>query len=336
MATQRTVQPMQAEWSRLYSQASRFRQLAPWQWLTDDRFIAVEEPETGDTAYCVVMGAGGIEYGLLAYRGAVGFKGYLLVANEAVDEDESMFIQDCLSLSFGDRELVDKADRAIHAALGLKFRGRGQWPLFRSHRGVYFPTRLDQQEAKFLATCLEQVCGFVEEGQSGRPLPSPTEERPLVGRRRNRAGTWETTVFPLPPQPPLPTLAIERGRVDAALAKCAKTRQTWQARVETAGIIDEGKGTQPFFARILMCVEAKSGFILPGDVLEPEESVQEGLMSAVEESGVIPHALNVTSPYLQGELAPLAEALGIKVSQVTRMKNLDEASEALKAAVRRS
>ena len=58
--------------------------------LDDIELVAVEKPDTGELAFCSVMGAGGLEYGLLAYRGAMGFLGFALMANEAADQDEIM------------------------------------------------------------------------------------------------------------------------------------------------------------------------------------------------------------------------------------------------------
>ena len=40
--------------------------------------------------------------------------------------------------------------------LGLKFRGRKQWPVFRSYMPGYFPWFLTKEDALFLTTAIEQ------------------------------------------------------------------------------------------------------------------------------------------------------------------------------------
>ncbi len=45
---------------------------------------------------------------------------------------------------------------AIIKKLGLKFRGRDAWPVFRSHVPGYYPWHLNQDEARFLRIALER------------------------------------------------------------------------------------------------------------------------------------------------------------------------------------
>ena len=62
-----------------------------------------------------------------------------------------------LQASFENREVLEGEDRGIIRQLGLKFRGRNAWPMFRSYRPGFFPWLIDSHEAELLTCALEQV-----------------------------------------------------------------------------------------------------------------------------------------------------------------------------------
>ena len=49
-----------------------------------------------------------------------------------------------IMLSFEDRDALQEEDLAVIRGLGLSFRGRQAWPLFRSYRPGYLPARRDR------------------------------------------------------------------------------------------------------------------------------------------------------------------------------------------------
>ena len=139
-------------------------------------------------------------------------------------------MQHCLSFSLGECTHIDAADRSVHAALGLRFRGRRAWPQFRSHAPPYLPKHLAQGEAEFLATCLEQVCQLTKETDSGRPLPELHGDDDILVRRRNSQGTWETGVIGPPELPSLAT-PMDEQRLESVRSACPRTAQEWEMRV---------------------------------------------------------------------------------------------------------
>ncbi len=326
-------EPTVADWRRLYQQAQLFRERAPWDWLTDSQVFAVQDPTSDEVAYCSIMGAGGMQYGLIAYLGYPGLRSFVCIANEALDDDDAMLVQDCLAFYLGDRETVDSADRSVHAALGLRFRGRGAWPVFRRHRPVYLPAHLNPWEAQFLGTCLEQACRLVEGLIGGQSLPEVPPGDWLLGRRPDEGGGWATSVLPFPLPPPASELSVDEVRLKRVQRKCPRAPWTWEVRIQSlAPIMDEKEGV-PYFSRTLLCVDQKSGMVLQANVLGLHDGLQEALLETAEQAGALPEALRLTSGYLEAELRPLADALGIKVRRAKRLPELDRASRALKAAI---
>ncbi|GAB6172248.1 hypothetical protein JCM15765_17260 [Paradesulfitobacterium aromaticivorans] len=61
--------PTIEEWRSLYEAAIAFKQSACWEWMYDDEIFGVVDPETGETAYCCVLGNAGEHFGLIALSG---------------------------------------------------------------------------------------------------------------------------------------------------------------------------------------------------------------------------------------------------------------------------
>ena len=81
---------------------------------------------------------------------------------ELIGIDNLLEIQDCLMASFEDWEEIEPKDREVMKALGLKFRGRNAWPLFRSFLPGTFPWYLTAAEARYLTICLGQALLVIE------------------------------------------------------------------------------------------------------------------------------------------------------------------------------
>lgn len=174
--------PTQEEWKDLYEAARMFKELAPWKWMEDPDVFGVENPETGETGYCCIMGALGEVLGLLVYLGSEGLALYEgLQSGKITIEDEDLFArQNCLAVTFDDREMIDNKDLGIIKSLGLKFRGRQSWPSFRSHLPGFMPWYLTGAEVRFLGLAIRQAMS-VAERLRGLQRPHPTPKGGLSG-----------------------------------------------------------------------------------------------------------------------------------------------------------
>src|SRR5262249_20651700 len=143
----------------LYQAAIAFRDIASWDWMSDSDIFGVQNPDSGEIAYCCIMGQLGQLYGIAAYLGSDGLAVYEKLRSGAIQpEDPDLgYIQRCLMASFNDRRALQKPDLQIIKQLGLKFRGQHAWPLFRSYRPGYYPWYLEAAEAQFLTHILEQA-----------------------------------------------------------------------------------------------------------------------------------------------------------------------------------
>ncbi len=141
----------------LFDSATKFRKLEPWVFMEDSELFGVQNPDTGEIAYCCVMGAMGQVLGLAAYRGTAGLEFWRKMQSGEISPEncpDLMFMQDCLIATFVGKEELDKEDKKIVAKLSLKFMGARRYPQFRSHRPGLMPWYLNESDAKFMAFIL--------------------------------------------------------------------------------------------------------------------------------------------------------------------------------------
>jgi len=151
--------PSLAEWRALYQTADEFKKMAPWQWMWDRDIFGVKNPDDGSIGYCCVMGANGEHYALGVYLDDQGLAGYLAIQSKRVTAKNAIFFQTVLMASFENADLVEKEDREIIRELGLSFRGRNAWPLFRIYEPNFLPWFINSKQVVFLTQCFTQANG---------------------------------------------------------------------------------------------------------------------------------------------------------------------------------
>ena len=120
------------EWRGLYEAASQFKSIECWTWMDDSMLFGVQDPADGDVGYCCVLEMPAFPYGLNVYLGTEGLMGYATVAQGRVKRDESLFLTNCLAVSFDDRESLAREDLGMIKALGTPFSRAARLALFPS------------------------------------------------------------------------------------------------------------------------------------------------------------------------------------------------------------
>jgi hypothetical protein len=332
--------PTIEEWHGLYEAALRVKELAPWEWMAEDDLFGVQDPETDELGFVSVMGALGEHYSVAVYLGPRALYDFLVI-EEAGDmvPAESILEVPQLQVSFEDRNILRDQDRQIIKQLGLKFRGRNAWPMFRSYRPGFFPWYLEADEIRFLAVALEQVLDVTPRFREDPALLETDDQCYLVRapRRKGKSVTWEDRVVDVPPpeRPPI------RLAMDIPLLEKLKQLPGGESRIEMDFFMfpvpfQEEKGTRPQFSYMLLTVEAQSGFVLGSELLNPEPTLEnmwgQVPLYAVRhfaKLGIVPKEVSVRSGLLFQLLKPLAEELRFKLKPSRRLRTLDNAKESL-------
>jgi hypothetical protein len=324
--------PTQDEWSRLYQAAIRVKEMSPWEWMTETDIFGVEDPKTGDKRFISVMGMLGEHYSVAVYLGWKGlykFWSFQERGHESTPEDFFEIPQ--LQASYENRKELTKKDREVIKELGLKFRGRQAWPMFRSYRPGYFPWYVDRDEARMLTCALEQVEEMAPKLREDASLfESGGGESYLM--RVYRAGEWiDEMVEIMPPEPTMISMPMDVEALEALKKARRQVRSVEMDFFMLPARIGE-RGKRPTCAYALLVVESRSGMILGNELLGPEPTLEEmygrvpvTVVHLLVRTGLVPREVKVKSELLCGLLQPLGEELGLRIRQTRRLPNLEPA-----------
>ena len=207
-----------AEDSRLlFERMGQLRTMAPWGWMEETDLFGVQDPETGEIGFVSIMGMAGEHYAVAVYQGARGLYGFWhLQESGPFLEPQDVFNTPQLQASLEDREMLELADRNLIKALGLKYRGRHAWPMFRSYRPGYAPWYIEPAEARFLAHVLGQVLLVAPRVQQNPSILEPggdTDYLVRVAQQRDDDLVWRDEMRSIAPPPLIGLDPRDRPRI---------------------------------------------------------------------------------------------------------------------------
>lgn len=329
------------EWRRLYEAAARIKEIAPWEWLMEDDLFGVQNPETSEFGFVSVMGTLGEHFAISVYLGPEGLYGFwnLEEAGPMGNPEQILEIPQ-LQASFEDRNELEQQDRDLIKQLGLKFRGRQAWPMFRSYRPGFVPWFLEAAEVRFLTHVLEQAAEVALRSQADPDLLEPPDDDTYLMRVPQPAGddlVWTDQLMAVPPPQPTPISLRMDMQALAALKSAPRGRQTLEADFFLLPMAtQEERGARPYYPYMLLMVEQQSGMILGSEMLKPEPTLMDmwGLIplnvaQQLYRMGVLPKEIKTRSSLLLQLLQPLANDLGFKLKESQKLSKLDSAKEFL-------
>ena len=315
------AEPTMEQWRDLYAAFKEYCEAAPWERLEDSDLITVEHPSGEYKGYCVVLGAGGINYGLAVYIGDQGLAGYMRLITGVVDHEseDSLYEMDSLSALLADREHLDPPDRGVIRSLGLRFRGRGRWPQFRRTIPGYLPWYLDSDEAVFLTNTLKYVAGVAPSAGRG-PAVYPVTDSGIILPREFRDGAWQDPLDLLElSQRPQPVFDYpDPDRLQRLSQSKPMSSLVWEMDVFHIGSpVQDKKGERPYFPSMFFVVDSDSSMPLKVDFLganpSPSER-QDELVKFLENMASLPSEIIVNSTDVADWLGPVTESVGIKLT----------------------
>ena len=316
--TQTEAEPTREQWLALHHAFRRYCEASPWERLTNEDVLAVNDPTGHFKGYCVVLGGGGVAYGLGVYLGDRGLLNYLTTMTSEHEPDGTEELERGLALTavLGDREELGSEERKAVRDLGLRYRGRGRWPIFRSAIPEHWPWYVNADEARFLTIALDNVRDVAERmGQgildlyAGRD-PGEVLTRSLRGDTR-RDG-WEVL---RPAALPVEEHRVDTDRLRTIGGSALVGSAVWEV---TASYIPTGvqdrRGDRPYLPTLVMVVEGNSGLILTVRMLGRVPSVAEKyepVLELLEQTDRLPVAVVCDREDAAALLDPITRALGI-------------------------
>jgi hypothetical protein len=332
--------PSLEEWRKLYEAFTRLREMAPWEWMKETDIFGVQNPETDELGFVSVMGMLGEHYAVAFYLGAKGLYSFWNFQDTGPPGiPEQYFEVRQLQASFEDRNELKDKDREIIKELGLTFRGRQAWPLFRSFRPGFYPWFLEAQEARFLTSVLEQTLDVAPRFKEDRSLLDPFDDDRYLVRAPRQEGTmltWKDRVVRVPPPEPSKITTATDVQALEELKRLPRSLHTIEIDFFMMRSVVHEKDARPYFPYMLLLVEASRGIVLGGELLSPEASLEAmwgsigtHVVKSLVGVRIVPQQISVRSDLLLGLLQPLADELGFQLKQSPFLPGLDPAREAL-------
>lgn len=316
--TRTETEPTSEQWLALHHAFRRYCEARPWERLASEDVLVVNDPLGHFKGYCVALGDGGVVYGLAVYLGDRGLLNYLTTMTSEEEPVGAEALERSLALSavLGDREELGNGERKAMRDLGLRYRGRGRWPVFRSIVPGHWPWYLSGDEARFLTIALDNVRDVAERmGQGMLDLYAGRDPSEVLTRSL-RGDVWRDEWEVLRP----PALPVEEHPVDAdRLRRISGSASVGSAVWEvTASYIptgvQDGRGTRPYLPTLVMVVERNSGSIVTvrmlGRVPTTAEK-QEPVLELLERADRLPGAVVCDREDTAALLKPITRALDI-------------------------
>lgn len=328
------------EWSKLYQAAIRVKEIAPWEWMSETEIFGVQNPETGEIVFVSVMGMLGEHYSVAVYLGSKGLYGFWGFQRRGpYSTGEELLEIPHLQASFENRNELTQKDRDVIKQLGLKFRGRQAWPMFRSYRPGYFPWYLEAHEARVLTHALQQTADVAPRVREDPTLLETGDDESYLVRAPREEGTtpaWEERVVTVPPPEPS-TISIPMD-VDVldALMDLPPSRVSLEMDLFVFPARIGERGARPYYTYMLMVVDGGSGMLLGSELLRPDPTTEAmygmvpvTLVHLLARINIVPTEVRVRSGLLFQLMELLAEDLGFKVVYSEETPALDQAKEFL-------
>jgi len=328
--------PTMNEWKALYQAAEEFKKVAPWQWLWDADLICVKNPEDGITGYCSIMGRGGEHLALGVYLGDNGIRGFydMLEGAENIPGHEIVHLQDCIICSFDDREFVEKDDMKIIKELGLKYRGKNEWPVFRRFEPGYYPWYISSEECRFLTVALQQAL-IIAIGIKKGTVVIDAENGVTVMRSINKdTEEWESSNMELF----VPAVSIAPTKIDndiliKKLSKLQKHRNTAiEVGITYMPTPVRDNEDRPYFPKLFIAADANAGAILKCEVFRNIDdngaTIINKLTEMFMESG-LPSSIYLKNDKETAIIGDLCDKIGVNIKVKPTLIVIDELINAM-------
>jgi len=286
------------------------------------------------------MGAAGEHYALGLYSGSEGLYGLSRILSGEFSEfrDEALFIQSCLMASFENRKCLQKQDLQQIKALGLKFRGRNAWPLFRNYMPGFFPWYLKGDEVRFLTVALQQSMDVSLRFKKDPGLlvhPSMDHYFVRVPDKPGENIIWKDEwLEPLPlKMEDVPVIPVEETTLRRLKKARLQRRGIWEIDFFFVQSAVREKGERPYFPYMSLLVDHNSTFILNFQ-LEKEADCKSTFpvkfVDFIEHVKIMPDELLVKRYDVYRIMEPLSAELGIEINMVESLPALEYAQKSMK------
>lgn len=321
------------KWLRIYEMALRITEYQPWEDMAEFIPFTFMVPNAEELPFYTLFGGGDMQRCFGFYPSHNEFLKAKKRILHGSDKDEPDFIlQNGIVGYWDDRENVSKENYALIKELGLNFRGRGNWLHFEKLQEGYLPAALDDEDVDFLLSCMSEfvmmVIALYEKGmlanmKKGDIVIRWYDEKTKLFMNHCTPDTFPKTIE-------YPRITLKTTKKADEIKRSAASDFSYEMDWSYLFMPTENNG-DVFIPQLLLLIEKKSGFIVTGELLSPEQNkigiVLSVLENVLEKYGK-PKELFVCDNEMLSLTEDFCRKFGIKL---TKAKTLPEIKKARKS-----
>ena len=343
MASNKMTTPEKLQWQKLYAMAERLDQLDPWQWVGAADCFGIEVPGWDEPCFVVF---GGQSKAFRTVRFLLGWKAFYDLVTRLADPVKQvptwLLEIRMIELLFVSEDLLFEHEQKLLKVLKRTADATCATPVFRSIIPGYHPWLPEERERDLLETVLYQAFGMAMRVESDGLLLKNRFPREILMRKLNAKGVWQDAWSPVKEVGDEEVeVRIESKRLQA-IRSTPLTPVTMQLDLVFTPLQILPEGQRPQTAYVLLAVDAQSGLIIAGELLQATEGVAhmwaqipERLLEIFERLGGCPEAIEIATDRMANLLRPLGEFLPFKMVRREQLAMLDNARNNVSAYITR-
>lgn len=336
-------EPDTALYQSIYLLADEIRKLAPWEWMYETDLFGVRIPGTDRIYFISIMGANGEFLALSAYKGYQGLFQFLeLLDNPDSMPPETLFTIPHLMLSFMDREALSDKHLAAIKKSGVKFRGRGNWPLLEDIQPAFIPVLPEGEALSDIPYILEQVVEVAHRALKDSDFLLSNQEiydqilirTPPTGKK---GASWKDVYETLDPENTKEHYKLTYRPQDLdKVAQLPEASVVMQLDLVLLPNPVMERGKRGYFPFALLFADKGRGVVPAMQTLFPEpdlhamyESVPQKVLEELQKLGYRPEKMEVRSDLLYALVHKSLKGAKVRLKQVEEMPQMDDFVDSL-------
>lgn len=310
---------IEEKWQQLYAYIQQLKEAKPWTLVAEHQFFAIEKRDQSGYYFCAILGSDEAEYGFTAYEGSEGYR-LLKKIQQYEDTLDLHLLQRGFTVSYVNRDELDKVDYEKLKSLSLSYRGKNQWPQLRQLVPGMYPWYVDEAQLDEWTYLLTETLQLLQEWTT-----VPTTATTIVARQQTAEGKRITTEFVpfLMAQQEEGTLWIEEAQLETLRNSAKRLKAVTEYDVFLSPMaVRQKRGEQPYFPSVALIADQRERRVFAYQMFEGElkaADIQQHFMATFRTINRLPKEVRVESMIAEQALKPLAKALQFTLTNVQNL-----------------
>ncbi len=312
---------LKEKWLHLYGVANVIGSFDPWNRFSEDNCFSFIPKEKNKTYIFSFIGESADRCGIALYVNEEDYiKGRKRLEARNEKEEPAIFLQNAYMCFWGNREDISKKSYEQIKELGLSFRGKGAWIHFERFEVGYFPFLLEENEVDMMINAFENLFMMLKAIYEDGLNPEFEKGNTLVRWYDENEKLYYTHPFKVsfPKNLSITEIIVEENNPSIQKAKNTETSEysielDW-AYVSACVKNDLGEEVFPL---VLTALSEKNGFILPPQIIYPQDNKESILLNSILEIVFKikkPKEIIVCDEEIQNIISDFCKKIGIKLT----------------------